>query len=143
MGFPKLRHFRREEFRHPDNVEKEFLEFLDDVREAAGIPFLITSDGRDEETNKKVGGSPYSLHLFVEGRDATAVDFTTLSSRARDKRQYKLDLFKILDAIFFEILYLDRELQLELVQGPTDWHIHLGLYPEGDTRESRVVLALD
>ena len=72
-----------------------------------------------------------------------AVDFVTISSRARDKIQWKKDLFRILDAIFFEVSYLEREVQLELVQGTTDWHIHLGLYPEGDTRESRVVLALD
>ena len=124
-------------------MEEEFLDFLDDVREYAGIPFFLTSDGRGPEINDSVGGSPYSLHLFDDTKDATAVDFTTTSSRNRDKKQYKIDLFKILDAIFFEVAYLDREVQIELVQGPTDWHVHLGLYPKGDTRESKVVLALD
>jgi hypothetical protein len=38
----------------------------------------------------------------------------------------------------------DRRCQLEFVQGENDWHVHLGIYPPGDTEHpNRLILAMD
>ena len=57
-----MKNFSISEFDSPDvpnsgiNMDKTFLQMLDDARGIAGIPFKINSGYRTPEHNKKVGG---------------------------------------------------------------------------------------
>lgn len=64
----KLRYFEPEEFLMSgkvvfDQMDAGFLEKLDECRHLAGVPFKITSCYRTPEHNRRVGGSPGSMHL--------------------------------------------------------------------------------
>jgi hypothetical protein len=136
-----LQFFSPDEFKHPEKMDVELLQLLDFTREDAGTPFYITSDYRDPEHNERIGGSPYSLHI-----QGNAVDFVTNGCRARDKRLYQKELYQIVYALMRNVERMypdDRKLQLELVQGEDDWHVHLGLYPRGDIHPPRLILAVD
>ena len=134
------KHFQAEEFDHPDKLDPELLLLLDWTRADSGVPFIITSDYRTPEHNKRIGGSPYSLHPA-----GLAVDWVTPASRLRDKRAFQVELFEICFAFFLNAQQFEhRRLQFELVQGPTDWHLHLGMYPVGDeAHPNRLILAVD
>lgn len=120
-----MQYFQPREFKHFDLMDAEFLRFLDAVRRRANIAFRLTSDARTPAHNATLSGaSPTSLHLL--GR---AVDFVPA---AWDREV----LWRIVKAVIDESF--DKSVELELVQGPTDKHIHLGLFP--DNRPSRVVL---
>ncbi len=144
MPFPDnmtLQWFQPSEFDAPEKIDKELLQFLDWVRDDSGIPLFVTSDWRSWDKNRRIGGSEYSLHP-----KGCAVDLTTPGSRKRDKRLFQVELWKIVVAVVFALdyEYPDRTIQLELVQGPTDWHIHLGMYPPEDTEHpNRLILAVD
>ena len=80
-----LKHFSYEEFNSPDlpnsgfaNMDRIFLQKLDNAREIAGIPFKINSGYRSKEHNQKVGGKPKSSHLVGK-----AVDIAYSNSRER------------------------------------------------------------
>ena len=60
------------------SVRRELVNLLDDAREIAGIPFVITSGARCESHNRKVGGSKDSSHL-----KGVAVDIKATTSRER------------------------------------------------------------
>ena len=123
-----LLHFKPEEFNHPDNMDSEFLQFLDEVRIECGVPFYLTSDYRT--------GS--GLHPL--GR---AVDLATPGSRARDSQKYYEELWLITDAVMLQADLDKEKVQLELVKGPTDWHVHIGLYDIDWGGPSKLVVALD
>ncbi len=84
-------HFELSEFDSPDhkgsglNMDKAFLQMLDDARGMAGIPFHITSGFRTGSHNEKVGGSlptnqsKGSSHLYGYAADIACVD-----SRSRE-----------------------------------------------------------
>lgn len=55
-----LRYFRWAEFRRPEQLHWPFLQWLDEVRHRAAVPFVLTSDARD---HIPPGGSATSLHL--------------------------------------------------------------------------------
>lgn len=63
-----LKYFDLSEFDSPDQpgsgeeMKAKFLRMLDAAREAAGVPFKITSGYRTREHNKKVGGVANSSH---------------------------------------------------------------------------------
>jgi hypothetical protein len=116
QDFAGLKHFQVTEFRHPELMNADFLRWLDHVREVAGIPFHLTSDARTPEENAAASGSsPTSLHLL--GR---AVDFQNPEDvTAR---------YHIVSAIFACEGRAPGPIELELVHGPTDHHIHLGCY---------------
>lgn len=64
----ELKYFSPEEFKMDgrvvfDKMQPEFLALLDQCREMAGVPFKILSCYRSPEKNRRVGGSPGSLHL--------------------------------------------------------------------------------
>ena len=71
-----MKNFSISEFDSPDvpnsgiNMDKTFLQMLDDARGIAGIPFKINSGYRTPEHNKKVGGklktptSKGSSHMY-------------------------------------------------------------------------------
>jgi len=50
------------------------LEALDECRDMAGIPFIVTSGPRCEAHNEHVGGSQYSAHLDGDAADIKATD---------------------------------------------------------------------
>jgi len=140
-----LRHFKAYEFSNYEEIDEQFLLFLDEVRHWSAIPFHITSSARSGEENKKVGGSATSLHLFTSTHKASAVDFTTMAGMRRDKIQWRIDLYNIVEAIIYTRgdLCTKRAVQLELVQGPSDWHIHLGLQPEDSPIKDKIILEIE
>lgn len=75
-----IEHFTRDEFGYAGSVEpsKDLVFKLEQAREHAGIPFVITSGIRSDEHNAMVGGSPSSSHLT-----GNAVDLHCESSRHR------------------------------------------------------------
>jgi uncharacterized protein YcbK (DUF882 family) len=123
-----LRWFRRDEFRNPQLVEQDAAEFLDEVRHAYGKPLVLYSDGRSPDWNKVVGGKPNSLHVL--GR---AFDFALPQERE--------DLWALVRAVIHVQEVKGLGVELELVNGPDDKHVHLGIFH--DTRPSRLILALD
>lgn len=63
-----------------NKMQPEFLSLLDQCRGAAGVPFIISSCYRSPEKNRRVGGSPGSMHL--KGR---AVDIVVTIGETRAK----------------------------------------------------------
>lgn len=81
----ELKYFTYEEFDSPDlpnsgfaNMDREFLEMLDNARQDSGISYQITSGFRTEEHNEKVGGVKDSSH-----RKGKAADISVQNSRER------------------------------------------------------------
>lgn len=61
-----------------DRMDKDFLLLLDKCRELAGVKFTITSSFRTPEYNRRIKGSPNSMHL--RGR---AVDIASTTGEHR------------------------------------------------------------
>lgn len=84
MDWSYIRHFEPHEFDSPDapdswqQMNLQFVERLDNAREAANVPFEISSGYRTEEHNAQVGGVPDSAH-----RKGLAVDIEVPRSRDR------------------------------------------------------------
>lgn len=78
------KHFSIDEFSCPccgeNNMDHEFLCRLDDARELAKIPFIVTSGYRCEDYNKEVGGVEGSAHT-----KGLAADLAVDTSVARYK----------------------------------------------------------
>ena len=68
------------------NITRTLLSRLNEAREIAGVPFVITSGARCVAHNRKVGGTPNSAHIR-----GLAVDIACPSSQAR---------FAILNGLF-------------------------------------------
>jgi hypothetical protein len=133
-GVP-LKWFKASEFKHPDQMDPQFLLFLDSVREESGLPFILTSDGRSHEHNARVGGASRSLHLFTAEQGARAVDFGT-----RWGLRPWVEFAFITEAVIGVSHAIDQHYQLELVWSEKDKHIHLGLLREGP---SQLIVAAD
>ncbi len=79
MSNPSLKHFQISEFDSPDEpgsgglMDEHFLVLLDDIREASGVPLIITSGYRTKFHNTQVGGKPNSAHLRGLAADVRAV----------------------------------------------------------------------
>lgn len=79
-----MKWFNYEEFDSPDTpssgnlMEQDFLEMLDDARNVAGIPFVITSGYRTEDWNAYVGGARSSSHC-----KGCAADIACANARER------------------------------------------------------------
>jgi len=124
-----LHYFKWAEFRHPERVDFVAARFLDNVRERYGALIVLTSDARTPEENAAASGSsPTSYHL--SGR---AFDFRLPATAEA--------IWKLVVAVIGEAHVYGGPVELELVKGPTDRHVHLALMPAG--RVSRLVLALD
>lgn len=123
-----LVYFARSEFKHPDLMDESFLYWLDSVRSRYGSPLTITSDYRTPEENAVASGSsPTSLHLI--GR---AVDVQWVPDRERR--------WALVAALVQTASATGAAPELELVNGPTDQHIHIGLFPTGDSPSLEVNL---
>jgi zinc D-Ala-D-Ala carboxypeptidase len=74
-----MKYFKLSEFDSPDmkdsgfNMDPDFLETLDLIRESAGIPFVINSGYRTRTHNLAVGGKKESAHLLGKAADIKAV----------------------------------------------------------------------
>jgi uncharacterized protein YcbK (DUF882 family) len=123
-----LRYFSRDEFRAPHLIAQDAAEFLDEVRHVHAKPLLLYSDGRTPDWNTVVGGKPGSLHVL--GR---AFDFALPATRE--------DLWSLVRAVIHVQEIKGVGVELELVSGPDDKHVHLGVF--ADARPSRFILALD
>lgn len=122
-----MKHFQPAEFHDLPHMHPDMLALLDDVREACGIPLRLTSDFRSPAANAAASGSsPTSLHLL--GR---AVDFVPA---VWDRET----LFRIVASVILVSKNRAMSIELELVQGAADKHVHLGVFP--DNRPSRLVL---
>ena len=55
-----------------NNMNPRHMEMLNDARDMAGIPFIITSGCRCSPHNKAIGGLPKSSHLFGFASDILA-----------------------------------------------------------------------
>lgn len=123
-----LRHFQLNEFRHADLVDNAAAVWLDDIRELFGLPLVLTSDARTPAENAAASGSsPTSLHLL--GR---AFDLQWIADSGH--------LWRFVEAVY--LASGERAVELELVNGPADRHIHVGLYPD-EGHESRLLVRAD
>jgi hypothetical protein len=109
-----LKYFKWDELRHPTLCDYQFWVFLDQVRAAYGKPLVVTDDARTPD-EKPSGYSPTSLHY--KGR---AADLRFPSSAA--------DLFALVSAAIR--VANGRPLEVELVNGSGDKHVHLGLFDD-------------
>jgi hypothetical protein len=118
-----LRHFRWEEFRHPDGIHWPLLQWLDEVRHRASVPLVPTSDAR---AHVPPGGSRSSLHLA--GR---AIDFRWRGHTPEDRARL------IAAVVTTPIPEGEGGYELGLEPGARGGpHWHVGLFPPG--RKSRV-----
>ena len=128
-----IRHFRPEEFNRPMAMDNAFMLFLDQVRDACGVPLTVTNDARTltEELAQPVHAEPpeSGLHVFVPVSNiwCRAVDLRWLTDRAQ------MDAFV---AAVYKVRG-SRPTELELVPFSANAHIHLGLFREA-THESRL-----
>lgn len=138
IGSVLVKYFKASEFKAPDHIEPKLLLLLDGVRDEFGGPFFITSDGRDPEHNKRVGGVPTSLHLYdaEKGLKCHAVDFW-FNAAPRPYAQFA----QIAEAVATVSNELGVSYQLEIVYSDKDKHIHLGIFR--DPRPSELIFALD
>lgn len=79
IDWDNVRYFKRNEFGSHGNIEPcpVLVAKLDKAREAAGVPFVITSGIRSPERNAEVKGSPDSAHLTGHAVDIYAKDSHT------------------------------------------------------------------
>jgi len=76
------KYFKKEEYEcrcgcGKDEIDEEFLSMLDNAREAAGTPFVVSSGVRCRAHNKKVGGKKDSAHVHGKAVDISAPDSRT------------------------------------------------------------------
>lgn len=60
-----IKYFMPGEFRRPGVMGFEFIQWLDQVREQAGVPMHITSSSRNDAENTAAGGATNSAHEDV------------------------------------------------------------------------------
>jgi hypothetical protein len=122
-----LRWFAPSEFRHPELVQDVAAVWLDDIREYADFPLVLTSDARTAEENAAASGSsPTSLHLLGRAFD---LQYPATAEH----------VWRLVEAVF--VISGSRPVELELVHSATDQHVHLGLLVE--ERESRLIVRAD
>jgi len=114
-----LRHFKLNEFKHPELVNETAALMLDEVRDQFGFPLHLTDDAR------LPGDRP-------EGSVADSLHF---KGQAFDLRTYNFNgeqLFKLVSAMMNVALWIARGqksgVEIEIVSSATDHHIHIGFF---------------
>ena len=125
-----LPNFRLSEFNHPDLIDQDAAELLQEVRTIYGRSLVVTSDARTAAENDAAGGSPTSWHL---------------RGRAFDLR-WPADPWKFVDAVFQVARTLGVRVELELVYSAfayraRDKHVHLAW--KNDGTPSELIVAAD
>lgn len=121
------KYFKLAEFRHPELMSEEFVTWLNKVRAEYGFPLHLTSDARTPEENLRTSGSsPTSRHLVGQAID---VEFPPTANHVWLLVQA---VMRVADA---------HPIELELVHGATDAHVHLAWLPPG--RASALIVAAD
>ena len=88
-----IKYFLPTEFKDPTKMGYEFLHWLDQVREDADVPMIITSSYRSPDYNARVGGATNSAHTRVP---CNAVD---IGERPRpDDPSWNYSRFRIMAA---------------------------------------------
>ena len=123
--FQMLKYFKKAEFKHPELMDEQFLQFLDTVRGFYGKPLKLNSDGRSLTENIAAKGSAArSAHLLGRAVDID-VDF-------KDYTAYTgIGTAILLAALKWNVL---TKLGFEVVHEDHDSHIHLdlgGTFPDG------------
>lgn len=141
MTFPtNLRHFQPWEFGgYADQMDRDFMFWLDDVRERLGQKLIVTSSGRTLSTNAEANGYTDSLHL-VRDDLVRAVDVQTEAMRDRTDHQIAADNFIVSRAACWDIRPFGRRAEVICESRGGVWHWHLGLFPGSDTRPSRFTI---
>ena len=81
-----------------NNLEKLTQYILDPLREAYGLPIIVTSGYRSKELNRIVGGAKTSQHVLGQ-----AVDVRTISDTTEDNKKL-FDLILQLDLPFDQLI---------------------------------------
>jgi hypothetical protein len=121
-----LRFFTPAEFKHPELVDEHAARLLDAIRGLAGVSLIVTSDARTAEENATAAGSsPTSWHL---------------KGRAFDLRMPESPqaVYRLVRAVV--MVMANTPVELELVRGPDDRHVHLAFPNDG--RPSTLEVAL-
>lgn len=122
-----LRYFLPSEFRNLPLVDYVAAQWLDQIRAAYGHVLTVTGDGR-LAGDVPSGGSLTSLHYL---------------GRAFDLRfPETAELCDLLDRAVVRASG-ERAIEREWVNGSGDRHFHIGLYPEGSPRHSRLLIRAD
>lgn len=61
--WPTIRNFSKHEFNYPEAMGYEFVQWLDQLRDLAGVPIHLVSDHRPPERNAAAGGASNSAHM--------------------------------------------------------------------------------
>lgn len=122
MSFPQLVHFQAREFAFPDLMDTAFLRWLDRVRERATVSMTITNDARPLG-EMPTGASAKSLHKRGRAVDIRSKDWTAA--------QY----WKVMAAIVLLAPDAPGYVECELVDGPDDKHLHLGVDDRASNHE--------
>lgn len=107
-----MKHFKELEFVMDgkpvfDRMNPDFLEKLDACRGLAGVPFRITSSYRTPAKNRRVGGSPGSLHLKGRAVDVTCTNGVVRAAIVRAALSLGLSVGIMRSAVHID----DREIQ--------------------------------
>lgn len=132
MTFPTLRWFKPTELNHPELCAEDALQFLDMVRNRFGAPITVTDDARLPSDHPS-GSSPTSWHYKGRAFDLRAPTSPQLL--------WRLVAAIVLTLEDWKVLHGGHSIELELVSGPTDKHIHFAL--KNDASASELELALD
>ena len=131
VGNVLIQHFSASEFHFPDQMDGEFLMYLDAVRERAGLPFHLTSDGRSPQHNAEVGGVATSLHIFDPSNQAVKARAVDFSISEFDKHLVPWTTFAQITQAVIDIWREHKYsfgFELELQYGQHNKHVHLGLF---------------
>ena len=131
VGSVLLNYFSVNEFRFPDQMDSEFLMYLDGVRGACNVPFSLTGDARSPQHNADVGGVPTSLHLFDpsnKGFKCRAVDFSIPEFEQHVSPWATFaQISEAVSKVWRDHRY-PYGYELEFQYGEHNKHIHLGLF---------------
>lgn len=128
-----LRHFKLSEFKHPELVNADAANFLDEIRDQFGFPLTITDDAR-LPGEVPPGGSTTSLHFKGQAFDLRTRGFTEEM------------MFKLASSVINVALWVARGqksgVEFEIDNSPDEPHVHIGFFL-GDGRQNRLFVVTE